>query len=63
MLICLKLNNLVDIRGKRLGKKIKRQGCTIGNDKLRARILLVNASNRVTRKQKSNVYVHPINFF
>jgi len=58
----LKLNDLVGIGGKRLGKKIKRQKRTIGNDKPSARILLVNASNRVIRKQKS-IYVHPINFF
>jgi predicted ATPase len=49
-LLILKLNNLIRLKGKKLARKIKRQNRTIGNDRLRARILLVNTANRVKQR-------------
>ena len=48
-----KLKNLVNPKGKELGRKIDAQKRTIGNDRLRARIILVNTANRVIRRYKS----------
>ena len=48
-----KLKNLVGLKGKQLGRKIEAQKRTIGNDRLRARIILVNTANRVIRRYKS----------
>lgn len=51
--LALRLKNLVEHRGKELGRKIDAQKRTIGNDRLRARIILVNTANRVIRRYKS----------
>jgi len=48
-----KLRNLVDPKGKDLGRRIEAQKRTIGNDRLRARIILTNTANRVIRRFKS----------
>ena len=49
-MLVLRLSNLISPKGKKLARKIKRQNRTIGNDRLRARILLVNTANRVIRR-------------
>ena len=46
----LQLNNLRGIQGKKLAKKIKKQKRTLGNDRLRARVMLVNTRNRVIKR-------------
>ena len=46
-LIALRLNNLIGFKGKKLAKKIKSQKRLIGNDRLKAAVLLNGAYNRV----------------
>lgn len=46
-LIALRLNNLIGFKGKKLSKKIKSQKRLIGNDRLKAAVLLNGAYNRV----------------
>tara|TARA_R110002020_G_scaffold460880_1_gene679586 strand:+ start:1880 stop:2143 length:264 start_codon:yes stop_codon:yes gene_type:complete len=46
-LIALRLNNLIGFKGKKLSKKIKSQKKLIGNDRLKANVLLNSAYNRV----------------
>jgi len=46
----LQLNNLRRIQGKKLAKKIKKQKMTLGNDRLKARVMLVNTRNRIIKR-------------
>jgi hypothetical protein len=51
----LQLNNLRRIQGKKLAKKIKKQKRTLGNDRLKARVMLVNTRNRVIKRSLGNL--------